>query len=94
MPFSLHKAALRTGTTTFSESSFGFRPKRTIRAVMFVNEENGLRGGIAYAAASRPGERPIAVDDASAINTSFPGFIGLMNGLGADIQAVAAKDLP
>jgi 3-phosphoshikimate 1-carboxyvinyltransferase len=40
------------------------------------------------------GERPIAVDDASAINTSFPDFIGLMNGLGASIEAVAAKDLP
>jgi carboxypeptidase Q len=26
----------------------GLRPKRTIRAVMFVNEENGLRGGTAY----------------------------------------------
>lgn len=27
----------------------GIRPKRTIRAVMFMNEENGLRGGIGYA---------------------------------------------
>ncbi|MCG3157085.1 MAG: hypothetical protein DKINENOH_03716 [bacterium] len=27
----------------------GFRPKRTIRAVMFMNEENGLRGGLEYA---------------------------------------------
>ena len=27
----------------------GLRPKRTIRAVMWVNEENGLRGGTAYA---------------------------------------------
>jgi Zn-dependent M28 family amino/carboxypeptidase len=38
----------------------GLRPKRTIRAVMFMNEENGLRGGIAYAAVPRPGERHIA----------------------------------
>lgn len=28
----------------------------------------------------------VAVDDASAINTSFPGFIALMNGLGADMK--------
>lgn len=28
----------------------GIRPKRTIRAVLFMNEENGLRGGRAYAA--------------------------------------------
>jgi hypothetical protein len=27
----------------------GIKPKRTIRAVMFMNEENGLRGGIEYA---------------------------------------------
>ncbi|MBI3419883.1 MAG: 3-phosphoshikimate 1-carboxyvinyltransferase, partial [Proteobacteria bacterium] len=28
---------------------------------------------------------PIGVDDASFINTSFPGFVELMNGLGAKI---------
>ncbi len=27
----------------------GIRPKRTIRAVLFMNEENGLKGGYAYA---------------------------------------------
>ena len=30
--------------------SLGLRPRRTIRAVLFANEENGLRGGTAYAA--------------------------------------------
>lgn len=35
----------------------GLKPKRTIRAVMFMNEENGLRGGIAYAEKERPGEK-------------------------------------
>lgn len=29
--------------------ALGIKPKRTIRAVMFMNEENGLRGGIQYA---------------------------------------------
>ncbi|GAB1446255.1 M28 family peptidase [Flammeovirgaceae bacterium] len=29
--------------------SLGYKPKRTIRAVMFMNEENGLRGGAKYA---------------------------------------------
>ena len=33
---------------------------------------------------------PIAVDDATAIATSFPDFTGLMNGLGADIRDVPA----
>ena len=30
------------------------KPKRTIRVVLFTNEENGLRGGLAYAEAHRP----------------------------------------
>ncbi len=30
-------------------NTMGYKPKRTIRAVMFMNEENGLRGGIKYA---------------------------------------------
>lgn len=29
--------------------ALGWKPRRTIRAVMFMNEENGLRGGMAYA---------------------------------------------
>jgi carboxypeptidase Q len=29
--------------------SMGYKPKRTLRAVMFINEENGLRGGLKYA---------------------------------------------
>jgi 3-phosphoshikimate 1-carboxyvinyltransferase len=30
--------------------------------------------------------RPVKVDDAEAIDTSFPGFAALMNGLGAKIE--------
>jgi carboxypeptidase Q len=42
--------------------SLGITPRRTIRAVMFMNEENGLRGGKGYAAdSSRKGERHIAL---------------------------------
>ena len=33
--------------------SLGVRPKRTIRVVCFMNEENGLRGGLAYAAMAK-----------------------------------------
>lgn len=31
----------------------GYKPKRTIRVVLFMNEENGLRGGNAYAKAAK-----------------------------------------
>ena len=30
-------------------------------------------------------EAPVAVDDAASIDTSFPGFTDLMNGLGAQL---------
>lgn len=39
----------------------GYRPRHTIRCVLFMNEENGLRGGTAYAeAAQRKGEPHLA----------------------------------
>jgi hypothetical protein len=44
----------------------GLRPKRTIRAVMFMNEENGLRGGLGYAAQKRPGETLVAAIESDA----------------------------
>ena len=38
-----------------------YRPKRTLRAVMFMNEENGLRGGRKYAElAKKNGEYHLA----------------------------------
>lgn len=41
--------------------AIGYQPKRTIRAVMFMNEENGLRGGRKYAElAAANGEKHIA----------------------------------
>jgi 3-phosphoshikimate 1-carboxyvinyltransferase len=32
-------------------------------------------------------EQPVTADDAGFIETSFPDFIGLMNGVGADLRA-------
>ena len=52
----------------------GLKPKRTIRAVMFMNEENGLRGGTAYASADRPGERNIAAIESDAGGFTPRGF--------------------
>ncbi|MFY9233657.1 MAG: M20/M25/M40 family metallo-hydrolase [Fimbriimonadaceae bacterium] len=36
----------------------GLKPKRTIRVVLFMNEENGLRGGLAYAEYARKNSPP------------------------------------
>ncbi len=47
-----------------------YRPRHTIRCVLFMNEENGLRGGKAYAKeAQRKGEFPLA-----SIETDAGGF--------------------
>lgn len=50
--------------------ALGIRPKRTIRCVLFMNEENGLRGGLEYArVAAEKKEKHIA-----AIETDAGGF--------------------
>jgi hypothetical protein len=49
-------------------------PRRTIRAVLFMNEENGLRGGKAYAERERPGEKLIAALETDAGGLSPRGF--------------------
>lgn len=49
----------------------GWKPKRTIRAVMWMNEENGLRGGQEYAKVAKArGEKHIA-----AIESDSGGFL-------------------
>jgi carboxypeptidase Q len=40
----------------------GLKPKRTIRCVLFMNEENGLRGGRGYAAAHRKEKHVAAIE--------------------------------
>jgi 3-phosphoshikimate 1-carboxyvinyltransferase len=35
--------------------------------------------------------QPVRIDDGSFIDTSFPGFVGLMNGLGAKIAPAREK---
>jgi len=57
----------------------GLKPKRTIRAVAFMNEENGGRGGEAYAAKERPGETHIA-----AIEADMGGFMPRGFGVSTD----------
>ena len=61
----------------------GLTPKRTIRVVLFMNEENGLRGAKAYAAKDRPGEKHIA-----AIETDAGGFSPRGFGVQADSSII------
>jgi hypothetical protein len=52
----------------------GLRPKRTIRAVLFMNEENGLQGGLNYASRECRGERHIVAIESDAGGFSPRGF--------------------
>jgi Zn-dependent M28 family amino/carboxypeptidase len=61
----------------------GLKPKRTIRAVLFMNEENGLRGAKAYAEKERPGEKHIL-----AIESDAGGFAPRGFGIDADSTVV------
>ncbi len=63
--------------------AMGYQPKRTIRAVMFMNEENGLRGGRKYAElAEENGEKHIA-----AMESDRGGFLPIGFGIsGTDAQ--------
>ncbi len=63
----------------------GIKPKRTIRAVMFMNEENGLRGGRKYAElAMKNNEKHIAAIESDAGGFTPRGF-GI-DGSAAQIQ--------
>ncbi|MBX7151227.1 M20/M25/M40 family metallo-hydrolase [bacterium] len=54
--------------------SLGIKPKRTIRAVLFANEENGARGAKDYAAKDRPGEKHIAAMESDGGGSMPRGF--------------------
>jgi 3-phosphoshikimate 1-carboxyvinyltransferase len=45
------------------------------------------RIAMAFLVLGMAAERPVAIDDGSPIDTSFPGFVTLMNGLGARLAA-------
>jgi hypothetical protein len=62
----------------------GYRPRHTIRCVLFMNEENGLRGGLVYAKeAKRKGEIPLC-----AIETDAGGFTPRGFGFDADASVL------
>ena len=73
----------------------GVAPRRTIRAVLFTNEENGLNGGKAYAAA-HAGERHVAAleTDLGGGNPSRWGVTGTPAQLAYLARAAAPLGLP
>ena len=67
---------------------FGWKPKRTLRAVMWMNEENGVRGGQEYARiAKEKGEKHIA-----AVESDSGGFLPIgFASTGTDEQRAKLK---
>ena len=62
-----------------------------LHAASHVHHEYDVDVGLAVAEDDRVGAGlALAVDDAAPIATSFPGFMGLMEGLGATIETEAA----
>lgn len=71
----------------------GIKPKRTIRAVLFMNEENGLKGGIAYAdSAKAKKEKHILAIETDAGGFSPRGF-GLNMEVGKKKQIQRFRDI-
>ena len=66
----------------------GLRPKRTIRAVLFMNEENGLNGGRAYFAAHK-NEKHVAAIETDAGAAAPTGFNTTLKG--EALEAIVTK---
>ncbi|HSP33970.1 MAG TPA: M20/M25/M40 family metallo-hydrolase [Thermoanaerobaculia bacterium] len=66
----------------------GLQPKRTIRCVLYMNEENGLRGGKQYAADHR-GEKHIAAIESDAGTAAPNGFLTTLKG--ADLTSLEQR---
>lgn len=70
-------------------NALGIKPKRTIRAVMFMNEENGLRGGTKYAdLAKQNNEKHIA-----ALESDDGGFTPRAFGMVGTIAQIAKVEV-
>ena len=78
------------------------RPRRTVRVVLFTNEENGLRGGNAYRDAhlAEAGRHVLAIESDSGVFTpSRVGFTGsdaaqrIMRDIGALLAPLGLQDI-
>ncbi len=63
------------------------RPASRRRAAALVTTHLDHRIAMAFLVLGLGAREPVAIDDGSPIDTCFPGFVALMNGLGAKIEA-------
>jgi 3-phosphoshikimate 1-carboxyvinyltransferase len=71
---------------TLTVEGLGGRP----RGNMAIAARLDHRIAMAFLVMGLASERPVSIDDGETINTSFPGFVRLMNGLGATISEAKA----
>ncbi len=73
--------AVEDGPDSLVVHGAGARPRGGGRIVTNLDH----RIAMAFLVLGMVAERPVEIDDGSPIDTSFPGFVSLMNGLGAEI---------
>ena len=76
---------VEAGEDSLAISGAGGPPKGPSDPGRVVETRRDHRIAMAFLALGAASERPVAIDDGAMIETSFPGFAALMNGLGADI---------
>jgi 3-phosphoshikimate 1-carboxyvinyltransferase len=74
--------SVEDGRDTLIVHGTGVRPHGGARIVANLDH----RIAMAFLVLGMAAERPVEIDDGSPIDTSFPGFVSLMNGLGAEIE--------
>ncbi|MBI2256304.1 MAG: 3-phosphoshikimate 1-carboxyvinyltransferase [Proteobacteria bacterium] len=78
--------ALEEGEDWLAVKGTGKKPKGG--AHIAVNLDH--RPAMSFLVLGLAAEKPVSIDDGSPIDTSFPGFVALMNGMGGTISAVTA----
>ena len=82
------------GSDSLTVTGDGSRPRGGALGGQAVATEYDHRIAMAFLVLGMGAQRPVEIDDATAIGTSFPGFIELMNGLGGKIRPVRADSQP
>lgn len=73
--------------------ALGIQPKHTIRAVLFMNEENGLKGGLAYADSAKKNDEQHILAIESDAGSGAPRGFGLLMKPQQKAQILHFKDL-